>query len=195
MALGPGRWLAAQLRLRLLALDVSSVALGQQVVEVGRPERAPSDLGIMLLQADAEQLPLGDQLVDAAICIDSLQSADNAVLLLGELRRVLKRSAPVVVSCWRVREDASGVARSVPARLERNIADAALSCGFVIEVTEVRAADRAAELRLAHRALQLQQDGALEDDEFLHRVASEATWTLRNEDVFERILLVLRRAR
>jgi cyclopropane fatty-acyl-phospholipid synthase-like methyltransferase len=94
---GPGLWVAAATRARLIGVDISSNALDaarERAAAMGFHERAEFRAGSF------ESTGLPTNSVDAVMSIDALLFAADKAAAIGELRRVLKRGGRFVFTSW-----------------------------------------------------------------------------------------------
>jgi SAM-dependent methyltransferase len=94
---GPGLWLAQQLHLQLIGIDIIPEAVEQaeafqQAFQLPYPARF--EVG------EFYAIPLEDASVDAVICIDSLWAAPDKVIALREIKRVLKPGGRFMFTYW-----------------------------------------------------------------------------------------------
>jgi arsenite methyltransferase len=92
---GPGNVTAQLAR----AAGPNGLALGVDISEpmLARAVRAEAGPQVGFLRADAQQLPLRDETVDAAISVAMLQLIPNPAVALAEIARVLKPGGRVAV--------------------------------------------------------------------------------------------------
>jgi len=94
---GPGLKIAEKLGLQLTGMDIVPEA-----VEAANAFKDQFDLTHPATFSEGELLsiPLPDQSMDAAICIDSIWSVHDKIQALREIKRVLKPGAPFVFTHW-----------------------------------------------------------------------------------------------
>jgi SAM-dependent methyltransferase len=170
---GYGLELARRTGARLIGIDFSAVALEQAR---RRAAELAQDAEFRLGELEATGLEPAS--VDAAICVDAIQFADQAVAL-REVRRVLVPGGRVVLTCWQGDDD------RVPERIRRiDLARDLRATGFTdVTVTE-RPDWRAAERVLWETALATDAG----DDPALHSMQDEARRVLDTFDVMRRVL-------
>lgn len=172
---GYGLELARRTGARLTGIDFSAVALEQarrRATELS--QHAEFRLG------ELEATGLEPASVDAAICVDAIQFADQAVAL-RELRRVMVPGGRVVLTCWQ----GVGDDDRVPDRIRViNLARDLDATGFA-DVRVVERADwRVAEQNLWEAALATDAG----DDPALLSMQDEARRVLGTFDVMRRVL-------
>ena len=172
---GYGMELARRTGARLTGVDFSAVALEQ----AGRraAELAP-DAEFLLGELEATGLESGS--VDAAVCVDAIQFANQAAAL-RELRRVLVPGGRLALTCW----EGTGDDEQVPERLRRiDLARDLQATGFVdVQVTE-RKDWRAAERDLWETALATDPG----NDQALQSLRDEGQRVLASFDAVRRVL-------
>lgn len=94
---GPGLWLAQQLQLRLIGVDIIPEAIAQADDFQDQFRLAyPAQFEV----GEFYEIPLDDASVDAVISIDSLWAAPDKVIALREMRRVLKPGGKCLFTYW-----------------------------------------------------------------------------------------------
>lgn len=82
--------------------SVTGVDLGEPTLEIARSQPAQAAAAtITYVQADAAALPLADGAFDVGLCQQGLQFFPNRAGALAEMRRTLKRDAPVAIATWK----------------------------------------------------------------------------------------------
>lgn len=169
---GYGLAIARRTGASLVGVDFSREALRQaRVAAAAQGVRADFRWG----QLDSTGLPAAS--VDAVLCIDSIQFADDGATAYAELHRVLVPGGRVVLTCW---EPIAPGDERVPARLRMvDLAGSLAAAGFT-EVDEQERADwRAMEHGMWEEAAALDpgDDVALQSFH-AEGVRSLATWGL-----------------
>ena len=130
---GYGSWLARETGCALVGVDFSGVAVQVAQERIGvfglDPERATFAVGELVATG------LTDHSVDAVMCIDAVQFADDQVACANECRRVLRSGGRVAFTCW---EAVDRTDELVPERIRQvDLGTTLRSAGFAdVEVTE-----------------------------------------------------------
>lgn len=125
---------------RVVGVDFSAVAL-----RVARRGAAAAGLDATYVVGDLTATGLGDAVVDAVLCVDSVQYAEPPAAACAEIRRVLRPGGRVVLTGW---EPADPADESVPPRLRAvdlaaQLAEAGFPDVLVRERTDWREVERA----------------------------------------------------
>jgi ubiquinone/menaquinone biosynthesis C-methylase UbiE len=84
---GPGLWIAAHARARMIGVDISPVAVAQATA---RAEKLGLGGSSTFRIASLEQTGLDDRVADAVVSVDALQYAPNKLAALREAARLLR---------------------------------------------------------------------------------------------------------
>lgn len=172
---GYGLELARRTGARLTGVDFSAVALEQAR---RRAAELSSDAEFRLGELEATGLEPGS--VDAAMCVDVIQFADQ-VVALRELRRVLVPGGRLVLTCWEaVADDDRLPDRIRVIDLARDLDVTGFADVRVVERPDWRAAER----DLWDTALATDAG----DDPALHSLQDEARRVLATWDMMRRVI-------
>jgi len=117
-------------------VEAYGIDLSQEMLAVARRrlgDRAKLEV------ADAEALPLPDDAVDVALCVDSFHHYPQPDVALAEMRRVTRAGGTVIVADWHVGTPARQLMNAILPRVpggdvriysEREIRDLACAAGF-----------------------------------------------------------------
>lgn len=173
---GYGHELASRTGARLVGVDVSAEAVRQATALAG------GAAGVEFRVGDLTATGLPDRSVQAVVCVDAVQFADDQEAVHRELHRVLAPGGRAVLTCWEVldRDDPA-----VPQRLQRVDLSAGLAgAGFEdVEVLE-RPAWREAERAMWEEAAALDPGS----DPALRSLHDEGVRSLRHFDALRRVM-------
>lgn len=173
---GYGQELAARTGARLVGVDASAEAVRQAA------DRAQGSADATFRVGDLAATGLPDRSVQAVLCVDAVQFADDAVAACRELRRVLTPGGRAVLTCWEAvdRDDAA-----VPQRLRAVDLRADLSAAGLTDVdVRERPAWREAERAMWEEAAALDPG----DDPALRSFHDEGVRSLQHFDAVRRVL-------
>jgi SAM-dependent methyltransferase len=174
---GYGLEIASRTGARLIGVDFSAEAV-RLATENARRWDTIAEFRVGDLTATG--LPSGS--VNAVLCVDAVQFADEPAAAYAEMRRVLVPGGRVVLTCWEAHDRAD---ERVPSRLRavdtgRGLRDA----GFAEVATEPRPGWRAAELAMWREAAALDPG----DDPALRSFHDEGVRVLEDFELFERVM-------
>jgi SAM-dependent methyltransferase len=178
-----GLLVAKQAGACLVGVDFSAQAVGEAREQAART--GVSDTSFRVGELTATGLP--DASVEAVLCTDAIQFADEPSVAYGEIRRVLKPGGRVVLTCWEARDRAD---ERISARIRRvNLSADLERAGF----TDVEVRDRpswlACEQTLWEEAVTLDPG----DDPALRSLHDEGVKSLQWIDLLRRVLGVATR--
>jgi SAM-dependent methyltransferase len=172
---GYGLEIARRTGCRLVGVDFSAVALG-----VGRETQGDVDATWVVGDLAATTLPDGS--VDAVLCVDAVQFADDQQRAYDEMLRVLAPGGRLALTCW---EAVQRGHPAVPERLLRVDVTAGLTAaGFVEVEVQERPGWRAAERSMWQEAAALDPG----DDPAMRSFHDEAVRSLASFDALRRVL-------
>jgi ubiquinone/menaquinone biosynthesis C-methylase UbiE len=128
---GYGLWLARETGCRVLGVDFSEVAVADardRIQHFALEGRADFRIG----ELEATGLP--DASVDAVLCVDAIQFAEDTANAMSEVRRVLKPGGLAVVTSWEARDRTDEV---LPERIRNLDVAAAMTAGGLVDVAVV----------------------------------------------------------
>ena len=162
---GYGSEIAARTGASLVGVDFSAEAVRQ--AQLATASRSPQ-LDATFVVGDLAATGWPDASVDAVLCVDAIQFADEPIAAYREIRRVLVPGGRVALTCWEPRDRNADSLRDLPARIRIVDLAAALSAaGFTDVVALERPEWLVAELALATEAAAL-DPGADEPLRSLH---------------------------
>jgi SAM-dependent methyltransferase len=171
---GYGLEIAARTDARLIGVDFSAEAVRQAA------DRAPASARFLVGDLAATGLP--DSAVQAVLCVDAVQFADDPAEAYRELRRVLTPGGRVVLTCWEVVDQDD---ETLPQRLrDVDLAAGLSTAGFREVDVQERPAWRQAERAMWEEAAALDPG----DDPALRSLHDEGVSSLQRFDALRRVL-------
>ena len=174
---GYGLEIASRTGAKLIGVDFSAEAV-RQAIHNARLWAVAAQFRV----GDLAATGLPDDAVNAVVCVDAIQFAEDPAAAYAELRRVLSPGGRAILTCW---EAVDRTDDRLPARLRavdtrRGLTDA----GFVDVVVEPRPAWRQAELGMWHEAAALDPG----DDPALQSFHDEGVRVLETFDLTQRVM-------
>lgn len=85
--------------------QVTALDIAPQMLNLARTASREADVGINLLQADAEGLPFADSSFDVVVCMEAIMHVPHPQWLVNEMARVVRPGGTVLLSMtnrWRI---------------------------------------------------------------------------------------------
>jgi len=175
---GYGLEIAGRTSARLVGVDFSAEAVRQATASA-----AAVDVIAEFAVGDLAATGLRDRSVDAVLCVDAIQFADEPAAAYAELRRVLRPGGHVVLTCWEATVGPGD--ERVPERIRRvDLRGGLAGAGFgAVEVTE-QTGWRTAELAMWQEAAAVDPG----DDPALRSFHDEGVRALEMFDLLRRVM-------
>lgn len=174
---GYGLEIASRTGARLIGVDFSAEAVRQATAHA-----QTWDVTAQFQVGDLGATGLPDATVDAVLCVDAIQFADDPAAAYAELRRVLKPGGRAVLTCWQAIDPTD---ERLPARLRTvDLPGGLTGAGFTDVVVESRPAWRSAELGMWREAAALDPG----DSPALKSFHDEGVRVIATFDLSDRVL-------
>ena len=174
---GYGLEIASRAEAQLVGVDFSPEAV-RQAIENARAWSVAARFQV----GDLAATGLPDASVDAVLCVDAIQFADEPAVAYAELRRVLKPGGRAVLTCWQAVDRSD---ERLPARLRAvDLRGGLTGAGFADVVVDPRPAWRSTELGMWREAAALDPG----DHPALKAFHDEGVRVLETFELSERVL-------